>query len=91
LKKYIKGKENILLHVNSNSIAKLMKKSDFAIVTPSVTVNEVYFMKIPFIAIKTADNQDDIYKYLKQKKFQTLEKFNSKKLEKNIKIIMDII
>ena len=91
LKKYVKGKENILLHVNSNSIAKLMKKSDFAIVTPSVTVNEVYFMKIPFIAIKTADNQDDIYKYLKQKKFQTLEKFNSKKLEKNIKIIMDII
>ena len=52
LKKYVKGKENILLHVNSNSIAKLMKKSDFAIVTPSVTVNEVYFMKIPFIAIK---------------------------------------
>ena len=91
LKKYVKGKENILLHVNSNSIAKLMKKSDFAIVTPSVTVNEVYFMKIPFIAIKTAENQDDIYKYLKQKKFQTLEKFNSKKLEKNIKIIMDII
>jgi len=91
LKKYVKGKKNITLHINSNKIAKLMKKSDFAIVTPSVTVNEVHFMELPFIAIKTADNQEDIYKYLKQKKFQTLKKFSEKKLKNKIKKIMDII
>ena len=92
LKKYVKGKENILLHVNSNSIAKLMKKSDFAIVTPSVTVNEVYFMNIPFIAIQTASNQYDMYKYLKNKKFLVLKKFNTKKLDRNIsKILKKVI
>jgi len=88
LKKYVKGKENILLHVNSNSIAKLMKKSDFAIVTPSVTVNEVFYLGVPFIAIKTADNQIDMYNYLKKKKFLVLKKFNTKKLHKNISKIL---
>jgi UDP-2,4-diacetamido-2,4,6-trideoxy-beta-L-altropyranose hydrolase len=92
LKKYVKGKENILLHINSNSIAKLMKKSDFAIVTPSVTVNEIYFMNIPFIAIQTASNQYDMYKYLKNKKFLVLKKFNTKKLDRNIsKILKKVI
>jgi len=91
LKKYCKNKNWIDLHINSNKIAKLMKKSDFAIVTPSVTVNEVYFMGLPFIAIKTAKNQDDIYNYLKEKNFQTLNKFNATKLKNNIKKIMDIL
>lgn len=84
LKEYCKNKKWINLHINSNKIAKLMRKSDLAIVTPSVTVNEVYFMRLPFIAIKTADNQLDMYKYLKKKKFLTLKKFDSKKLEKKI-------
>ncbi len=83
LKKYVNGKENIKLHVNSNKIAKLMKKSDFAIVTPSVTVNEVYFMNLPFIAIKTAENQDEIYKILK-KNFLVLSRFNKNKLKTKI-------
>lgn len=83
LKKYVKGKKNIALHINSNKIAKLMKKSDFAIVTPSVTVNEVYFMKLPFIAIRTAENQNDIYKYLK-KNFLVLSKFNKSELKTKI-------
>lgn len=91
LKKYVKAKKNITLHINSDKIANLMRKSDFAIVTPSVTVNEVYFMKLPFIAIKTADNQKDIYKFLRQKKFLTLKKFNIEKLKKNIEKIMDIL
>ena len=91
LKKYVQDKVSIALHVNSDKIAKLMKQSDFAIVTPSVTVNEVYFMGLPFIAIKTADNQKNIYRFLKQKKFQTLKKFNAQKLKNSIKTIMDIL
>ncbi len=82
LQKYCKNKKRIKLHINSNKIAKLMAKSNLAIVTPSVTINEVYFMKLPFIAIKTADNQEDMYKYLKKKKYRTMKKFN-KKLLKN--------
>lgn len=89
LKIFVKNRGWINLHVNSDKIAKLMRNSDFAIVTPSVTVNEAFFMKLPFIVIKTVDNQKEIYKYLKQKKFYTLKKFNVKKLEKSINNIMD--
>ena len=67
LKTYIKKKKiKIKLHINSTKLAKLMKKSDFAIVSPSVIVHEVLFMELPFIAIKTAYNQNDIYEYLKR-------------------------
>ena len=86
LKEYVDGKKNITLKINSENIAQLMNQSDFAIVTPSVTVNEVYFMKLPFIAIKTAKNQDEIYKFLKQKKFLTLKKFNEKKFKNKLLI-----
>jgi len=84
LKSYVQGRKWINLHINSNKIAKLIKKSDFAIITPSVTANEVYFMGTPFIAIKTAQNQDEMYKYLKSKKFLVLENFQDKKLKKAI-------
>jgi len=87
LQKYCKNKKWIDLHINSNQIAKLMRKSDFAIVTPSVTVNEVYFMELPFIAIMTVNNQIDIYRYLKRKKFLTMKKFNKKMLAKNFEQI----
>jgi len=89
LKKYVKGKKNIKLHINSNKIAKLMKKSDFAIIAASVTANEVHFMRLPFIAIKTAQNQDDIYKYLLKNKFLVLEKFNEKKLKNKINKLLE--
>ena len=88
LKKFAKNREQINLYVNSNKIAKLMRKSDFAIVTPSVTLNEVYFMEMPFIAIKTADNQDDMYQYLKKKKKLVMKSFNTKKLNSKINILM---
>jgi len=81
LKKYSKNRKWIKLHIDSKKIAKLMKKSDFAIVTPSVTVNEAHFMNLPFIAIKTADNQEDIYRYLLDKGYLVMDKFESKHLE----------
>lgn len=90
LKKYCKNKSWINLYINSNKIAKLMRKSDFTIVTPSVTVNEVYFMNKPLIAIKTADNQIDMYNYLKKKKFLVLEKFNENKLKEGITEMMQV-
>jgi len=85
LKNYCKNRSWINLDINSNKIAKLMAKSDFAIVTPSVTVNEVYFMEVPFIAIKTAENQNDVYEYLKKKKYAVLAEFDEKKIIKMIK------
>ena len=81
LEQYCKNKKWINLHINSNKIAKLMKKSDFAIVTPSVTLNEIYFMKVPFIAIKTASNQQDMYDFIKREKKLVLKKFDNNKLK----------
>lgn len=88
LKIYVKNQEWINLYVDSTKIAKLMRKSDFAIITPSVIANEIYFMEIPFIAIQTADNQKDIYKYIKKKNYLVLKKFNSKKLKNSIEAIL---
>jgi len=68
LKKYTKNKKNIKLHINSKKIAKLMAKSHLAIVTPSVVLNEIYFMQIPFFVIQTAQNQNYMVEYIKSMK-----------------------
>lgn len=77
LKPYFKDKKNISLHVNSQEIAKLLHQSRFAIITPSVMVHEVLFMEIPFVAIRTASNQDDIFQYLKQHHYPAIEEWTS--------------
>ena len=87
LHKYISKKKNITLHINTDSIATLMNKADFAIVTPSVTVNEIVYMNVPFIAIKTAENQNEMYRYLDQHRYSLLEKFDTFKLLKKIEKI----
>lgn len=69
LKNYCKKKKHIKLHINSKKVAKLMAKSHLAIVTPSVVLNEVYFMGLPFLAIQTAKNQKYMVKYIKKLKF----------------------
>jgi len=88
LQNYTKKYKNIKLHIDTKKIAKLMRKSDFAIITPSVILNEVYFMQLPFITIKTAKNQRDIYSFLKNKRYPTLKKFHSKKLALEIKQLL---
>ena len=85
LREFAKDREWIDLHINSNSVAKLMKISDFAIVTPSVTVNEVYFMELPLIAIVVAPNQEDTARYLKEHNYLVIDKFDSTLLENSIK------
>lgn len=88
LKDYVQDKKWIQLHVNSDKVAKLMRKSDLAIVTPSVTLNEVSFMGLPFIAIKTASNQNDMYDFLKKKKYPILKKFDKKDLQKHLSALL---
>lgn len=82
--KYTNSKKWINLHIDSNSIASIMNNSDIAIITPSVVANEVIFMNIPFITIKTASNQNDIHTFLISKNFLCLNKFNSYKLKKSL-------
>ena len=85
----IKDFSNIELHINSRNLALLMNNSDIAIVTPSVTLNEIIFMRIPFIAIKIIENQDDMYQFLKRKKFYTLSGDNLPELVKYIRRVID--
>lgn len=89
LQRYVKNKEWVNLYIDSSKIAKLMHKSDLAIITPSVSANEVYYMEIPFIVVKTADNQEDMYKYLKKKKFLTLKQFENKKLKEYVELLLN--
>jgi UDP-2,4-diacetamido-2,4,6-trideoxy-beta-L-altropyranose hydrolase len=84
LKEYVRNKNNIELKINTNKIAKLLNQSKLAIITPSVTVNEVYFLNIPFIAIQTADNQKYMTSFLVEKGFLILENFNKKVLKRLI-------
>ena len=88
LKHYTKNKKNITLHINATNIAQLMAQSDFAIVTPSVVVNEVIFMELPFIAIKTARNQHFTYRYLQKKRYPTLSTFQPNTLKLYIKELL---
>lgn len=89
LEGYIKGYENVTLHINTDKIALLMNESDFAIVTPSVTVNEVLYMGLPFIAIQTADNQNEIAQYLEELNFQVLRYYEEIALAHAVKKIID--
>ena len=91
LQKYIQDKRWVRLEINATNIAQLMVQSDFAIITPSVTANEAYFMKLPFIAIKTAENQKSIYKYLKQSKYNVLKEYDKNQLKNNINTILSNI
>ena len=84
LKEYCKDKKWINLQINSNEVAKLMSKSDFAIVTPSVTANEIFYLDLPMITIKTAKNQKEMYKYLKKQGYSSMKKFDKRLLEKSI-------
>lgn len=82
LKKYVKDKKWITLHIDTNKIAKLLRKSDLTIITPSVTANEVYFMQKPLIAIQIADNQREMYKFLKQNGYLVMKRFSKKLLKR---------
>ncbi len=84
LKDYSKKYKNIKIYINSNNIASLINCCDFAIISPSVIAHEVLFLKTPFIAIKTALNQQDMYEYLLTNNYDVLEKFDTIKLEKTV-------
>lgn len=88
LEKYIQNKKSITLHVNSLEVAKLMSKNDFAIITPSVTLNEVMYMKLPFIAVKTAKNQKFMYEFLREKRLLVLKKFKKREFKNNLDFLI---
>lgn len=77
--------ENIEIIINTNKIAKYFHSAFFVISSTSTIVGELMFLNVPFIAIKTADNQNMMYEFLKEKNYNVLEEFDEKKLEKMIR------
>jgi spore coat polysaccharide biosynthesis predicted glycosyltransferase SpsG len=57
-----------------------MAQTTFAVVAPSVTLNEIMFLDVPFVAIQTADNQREMVEYLKKSSLPILETFSEKPL-----------
>jgi UDP-2,4-diacetamido-2,4,6-trideoxy-beta-L-altropyranose hydrolase len=80
LQKYVQDKANISLIIETNEIATLARECSFAIITPSVLANEFFAIKVPFIAIQTAPNQEYMYRFLKKKHYKVLKKINAKEL-----------
>ena len=76
LKEFSKKYSNISLEINSNSMAKLINQSRLAIITPSVTANEVYFLSVPIVAILVAENQEYMGEFLAQKGYPLIRDFN---------------
>lgn len=86
LEQFVRVCPNTTLHVNSNNIAKLMNSSCFAIISPSVIAHEVLYLNLPFLAIKTAKNQNYMYKFLRKKGYGVLDDLDDlKNIERKIK------
>ena len=46
-----------------------------------VILNEIVYLGIPFIAIKTADNQNYMYDFIKKLDLKILKNFNAEELK----------
>ena len=72
---------NVKVHIDKD-IAKGMKLCDVGIITPSTIAYEALTMKLPFVAIQVASNQDNLVKYLKRMRITVLDKDEIYKLKK---------
>nr|WP_240332079.1 UDP-2,4-diacetamido-2,4,6-trideoxy-beta-L-altropyranose hydrolase [Sulfurospirillum tamanensis] len=85
LKTYVKTKPNVSLHVNTKEVAKLLHQSRFAIISASTLAHEVLFMDVPFLAIKTADNQADMVAYLQAQGYRTIDRWDEALFEHTLR------
>ena len=81
---FSKQHKDINICINCN-VAELMSSSDIAIITPSVIVHEVMTVKLPFIAIMTADNQKIMYQYLRENNYPAFRQDELNELQMEIK------
>ena len=65
LKELSSKSKNFSLFVDSKSVARLMNEAKMLIITASSLVNEAYVLGAKFKAICVADNQKEIFTWLK--------------------------
>jgi UDP-2,4-diacetamido-2,4,6-trideoxy-beta-L-altropyranose hydrolase len=90
LLEFSKQYSQVNIHINHSNVAQLMDDSDFAIITPSVTVYEVMALNLPFIAIQTADNQHYLANYLENDNFLLARTWNSNHIQTLIQSLLDL-
>jgi len=81
---FSKQYEDINICIDCN-VAELMSNSNFSIITPSVIVHEVMIVKLPFIALLTADNQEMMYQYLCENNYPVFRQNELNELRMEIK------
>lgn len=72
LKRFCRLNKWCKLHIDED-VSIGMAKAEFGIITPSTITWEAIYMKMPFVAVKVAENQNLITKYLKQKRIKVLK------------------
>lgn len=77
LKEFVATRPKIQLHVNTTQVAQLMNQAWLAIIAPSVILNELLYLSVPFIAIQIADNQKEMVAYLNKNKLNILTKWDA--------------
>lgn len=85
---FVDGRKNVTLYVETE-MAERMAEADFAVLTPSVTVNEAIFMELPFVAVETAQNQRYMSEYLRQSRRPLLERFEAPALQKEVAAMLE--
>lgn len=85
LKKYVRGKKNITLHINSDDIANIMATTQMAIITPSSILQEANFMDLLFIPIQTTVNQKEMVSFLEANEYPVLKEFDGEVLYHTVK------
>ncbi len=50
--------------------------------------NEIFYLDLPMITIKTAKNQKEMHKYLKKQGYSSMKKFDKQKLNKYLKLFL---
>ena len=71
LKAYANVNRWINLYIDAD-ISILLNRSKLAITTPSVLASEAIFMNLPVVSVKTAQNQNEVERFLKKQRFTTL-------------------
>lgn len=77
LKNFVMTRPHMNLHVNTTQVARLMNHAFLAIVAPSVILNELIFLSVPFVAIQIADNQREMVDYLSSRQETVLQGFSA--------------
>ena len=89
LRDFAAVQRRIALHVDATQIAERMNAADLAVITPSVIANEVIYLELPFIAVKTADNQQDMAEFLQRHDIAVLERFDADMLYRQFNVLIN--